>query len=226
MRWGPKRMGRKITAAARFQVGFILVSLSAWTGTVWAQAAASAFPNSAPQQNVGAETKSSGSESRQAAEDKSPEFGSPQEVGGQATGDGAAAKSETGFKFGVQEQSEVWANLLGGGHRATSYNGLTTASLDLDLEKSLGWKEARFFVSAIEARPSLKLYELWLEQRLFGTLYLRVGQAVANDEMTSSYGALFLNSSFGFPGLPAAGLPSGGPSYPLATPFARARWKA
>ena len=240
-------MGRKFTAPARFQVGFMLVILSAWTGTVWAQAAASASPNSAPQQNVGAETKSGSSESTQAAEDKSPEFGSPQEVGEQARGDEAAAKSESGFKFAVQEQSEVWASLLGGGHRATSYNGLTTASLDLDLEKSLGWKEARFFVSAIdihghgptdslvgnnqvvsniEARPALKLYELWLEQRLFGTLYVRVGQSVANDEMTSNYGALFLNSSFGFPGLPAADLPSGGPSYPLATPFARARWKA
>lgn len=44
--------------------------------------------------------------------------------------------------------------------------------------------------------------------------------------MTTIYAALFLNSSFGFPGLPAADLPSGGPNYPIATPFAHARWKA
>src|ERR1700719_1755111 len=124
---------------------------------------------------------------------------SQQNTGEQATSDGTAP--EAGYKFALQEQSEVWANLLGGGHRGTSYNGLTTASLDVDLDKSLGWKKARFFVSAfdihghgptrslvgnnqiisnIEATPSLKLYDLWLEQRLFGTLYLRAGQEGAN----------------------------------------------
>jgi porin len=258
-------VGRRITAATRFRVGLTLISVFAWSGTVWAQAATGASPDPAPQQNVGAETKSSGSESRQAAEDdknataarskedpssktKSPESASPQDTGGQATADEAASKSESGLKFTLQEQSEVWANPLGGGQRGTSYNGLTTASLDLDLDKFFGWKEARLYVSAfdihghgptrslagnnqiisnIEATPSLKLYNLWLEQRLFGTLYLRIGQAGANDEMmTTSYGALFLNSSFGFPGLPAADLPSGGPNYPMATPFVRARWKA
>ena len=40
--------------------------------------------------------------------------------------------------------------------------------------------------------------------------------------MTTFYGGLFLNSSFVFPGMPASDLPSGGPNYPLATPFARA----
>src|SRR5262249_7943922 len=44
--------------------------------------------------------------------------------------------------------------------------------------------------------------------------------------MITQYGTLFLNSSFGFPGLPAADLPSGGPNYPMATPFARVRYQA
>jgi porin len=44
--------------------------------------------------------------------------------------------------------------------------------------------------------------------------------------MTTTYGGLFLNSSFGFPGMPAAVLPSGGPNYPMATPFVRAQLKA
>ena len=44
--------------------------------------------------------------------------------------------------------------------------------------------------------------------------------------MITQYGALFLNSSFGFPGLAAADLPSGGPNYPLAAPFVRAEFHA
>jgi porin len=165
-------------------------------------------------------------------------------------GDNAATAPgpEAGVKFSLQEQSEAWANLAGGGKTGTSYNGLTTAILDVDLEKLVDLKKGRLYISAfdihghgptrslvgnnqivsnIEATPSLKLYDLWVEERFFGKLYVRAGQEGANDEMmTTAYGALFLNSSFGFPGLPAADLPSGGPNYPLATPFARVRWKA
>jgi porin len=230
-----------------------------WASDSLAQPATNAFFNAAPlqnaedkgpQQDAGGKKSADRTDAEQGADrkTKSPDSRSQQDTGEEATADSKASKTEAGIKFTLQEQSEVWANLIGGGHRGTSYNGLTTASLDVDLDKSLGWKKARFFVSAfdihghgptrslvgnnqiisnIEATPSLKLYDLWLEQRLFGTLYLRVGQEGANDEMmTTSYGALFLNSSFGFPGLPAADLPSGGPNYPIATPFARARWKA
>ena len=44
--------------------------------------------------------------------------------------------------------------------------------------------------------------------------------------MISQYSGVFLNSSFGFPGLPAADLPSGGPNYPMATPFVRGQFQA
>jgi porin len=43
--------------------------------------------------------------------------------------------------------------------------------------------------------------------------------------MITQYGALFLNSSFGFPGLPAADLPDGGPNYPIAAPFVRVQYQ-
>jgi porin len=234
----------------------MLISLCLWAGTSWAQAVTSASPNSAPSQNPegrdsrqdAGDQNAGAAASQQGASSKTKSPDSEQDTGGQATPDGGASKSKSSFKFTLQEQSEVWANLLGGGRRSTSYNGLTTASLDIDLDQALGWKKARFFVSAfdihghgptrslvgnnqfvsnIEAIPSVKLYHLWLEQRLFGTLYLRVGQEGANEEMmTSAYAALFLNSSFGYPGLPDADLPSGGPNYPMATPFVRARWKA
>ncbi|MBV9554461.1 MAG: carbohydrate porin [Alphaproteobacteria bacterium] len=122
---------------------------------------------------------------------------------------------------------------------------MTIAKLDIDLDATMGWSGAEFFTSAfdihghgpsrslvgnqqllsnIEATPDLKLFDVWLEQRFFDKkLMLRLGQEGANDElMLTAYGGLFLNSSFGFPALPALDLPSGGPNYPLATPFVRA----
>jgi porin len=157
--------------------------------------------------------------------------------------------ADYGIGFGLQEQSEAWANSSGGIRRGTAYDGLTTADLCIDLAAaSKGrWKGAHLFasgfqihgvgptpqligalqlVSNIEATPSTKLYDLWFEQQLFdGSFALRFGQEGANDEfMITQYGGLFLNSSFGFPALPALDLPSGGPNYPLATPFVRAQF--
>ncbi|HEY1300453.1 MAG TPA: carbohydrate porin, partial [Stellaceae bacterium] len=52
------------------------------------------------------------------------------------------------------------------------------------------------------------------------------GQEGADEEMViSEYGGLFVNSAFGFPPLMAIDLPSGGPSYPLAAPFARLQYQ-
>jgi porin len=155
---------------------------------------------------------------------------------------------DMGITFSLHERSEVWAGVSGGGHRGVSYNGITVAKLDLDLDKLFGWSGGELFTSAfdihghgpsgsfldnqqlvsnIEATPSVKLYDLWLDQSLFDKkLSIRFGQEGANDEMmTTAYGALFLNSSFGYPGMLASDLPSGGPNYPLATPFARARYQ-
>ncbi len=126
------------------------------------------------------------------------------------------------------------------------YEGFITASLELDLKGLAGWPGVKVFangfwihgrgpsanfvgnlqlLSNIEATRSVKLYDMWLEQTAFDKrLPVRIGQEGANDElMVTQYGAVFLNSSFGFPGLPAADLPSGGPNYPMATPFLRAR---
>jgi porin len=157
--------------------------------------------------------------------------------------------SNAGVDLELQEQSEVWGNLSGGLRQGVVYDGLTTGSISLDLDKLFGWTGATFFadayqihghgpsanlvgnlqlVSNIEATADTKLYMLWLQQKLLdGHLTIRIGQEGANDQMMiTSYGALFLNSSFGFPGLPAANLPSGGPNYPMATPFVRIQYDA
>jgi porin len=168
------------------------------------------------------------------------------------TGDWGGLRSrltDAGVTLGLQEQSEIWGNMAGGLRTGVVYDGLTTAGLSLNLDKLVGWTGATFFVNAyqihgrgpsgnlvgnlqvvsnIEATRDTKLYQLWVEQKLLdGRLTVRIGQEGANDQMMiTQYGALFLNSSFGFPGLPAADLPSGGPNYPLATPMVRAEFQA
>ena len=170
---------------------------------------------------------------------------------GTLTGDWAGVRTQletVGIKLSVQEQSEVWANLAGGLRTGTTANGLLTASLSIDLTRTWRWTHTTFFVNAfqihgrgpstklvenqqllsnIEATPSTRLYDLWIESQLFGgRLSVRIGQEGANDEMMlEPSAALFLNSSLGFPDWLAQNLPSGGPNYPLATPMVRARLK-
>jgi porin len=167
------------------------------------------------------------------------------------TGDWGGLRSsleDAGVKFGLLEQSELWGNLVGGLRQGAVYNGLTTPSLTLDLDKLAGWTGATFFVDAyqihgsgpdtnlngnlqdvsnIEATRDTKLYQLWLEQQLLnGRLTIRVGQEGANDQMMiTQYGALFLNSSFGYPGMLPVNLPEGGPNYPIASPFVRVQFQ-
>jgi porin len=152
--------------------------------------------------------------------------------------------AEEGIGFGLQNQTELWGNLLGGRKQGVADDGLLTASLCIDLDKVARWKGATIYasgfqiygpgptiplvgalqlVSNIEATRSTELYDLWFEQELFdGKVSLRIGQEGSNDEMMlAGYAGLFLNSSFGYPAILAIDLPSGGPDYPLASPFVR-----
>jgi porin len=156
---------------------------------------------------------------------------------------------DAGVTLGLQEQSEGWANLAGGLRRGATYNGLTTASVLLDLNRLVGWGGATFYVDAfqihgrgpgsnlvgnlqdvsnIEATRATKLYDAWLEQTLLdGRLNIRLGQEGANDEMMlADDAAVFLNSSFGYPAVTATDLPDGGPNYPIGSPFVRVKYRA
>jgi porin len=152
--------------------------------------------------------------------------------------------AEQGIGFGLQNQTELWGNLTGGREQGVEYDGLATMNLCVDLAKAAQWRGATIFasgfqiygpgptiplvgalqlVSNIEATPSTKLYDLWFEQQLLdGKVAVRLGQEGANDEMMlAGYAGLFLNSSFGYPAMLAIDLPSGGPNYPIASPFVR-----
>ena len=78
-------------------------------------------------------------------------------------------------------------------------------------------------IAAIEATPTGRLSELWLEQSFWnGGASLRAGQLAADVEFFYADAALmFLQTDW--PTIIAADLPSGGPAYPLSTPGARVK---
>ena len=140
---------------------------------------------------------------------------------------------------------EVLGNVKGGTKTGAVYEGRLELFATLDLDKLFSWPDATFHVNAyqthgrglsannlggnlmtasnIEAAPSTRLFDLWIEQLLFGgALSIRAGQIAADDEFfTSLYAGSFINGTFGWPALMASDLPSGGQAYPLATPGLR-----
>ena len=155
-----------------------------------------------------------------------------------------AALWERGVKYQLNYLGDLLTNPSGGVQRGVAYSGRLELVIDADLEKSAGWSGAAFHANAyqihgsalsrsyignlmaasnLEALPATRLYEAWIEQKLAdGKLAMRAGQLGADTEfLSSSYASLFINSTFGWPMITAADLPSGGPAYPLATPGLR-----
>lgn len=152
--------------------------------------------------------------------------------------------ADWGVQFNTTYIAEVFGNVSGGMRRGSIYTGRLDLGTDVDLEKVLGWTGAKFhanmfqihgqglsrdyvgnlmLVSGVEALPSTRLYELWIEQSLFdGKLLVKVGQQASDVEfIDSKYDDIFTNSALGWPGITGINLLSGGPSPPLAVPGVR-----
>ncbi|HEV2301139.1 MAG TPA: carbohydrate porin [Stellaceae bacterium] len=165
------------------------------------------------------------------------------------TGDWAGLRDrldERGIEIGIEYIGEGFADVSGGIHRGTIYEGRLEVGLHLDLQKLVGWTGASFHASAFqihghepsanlvgnllavsgsEAFATTRLYTLWLQQDLFGDkLSARFGQLAADDEFfVSDTAADLVNATCGWPGLSALDMTSGGPAYPLATPGVRVK---
>ncbi len=147
-----------------------------------------------------------------------------------------------GASFDLSETSEVLGNFTGGVRQGAIYEGLSDLGFRFDLRPYYQWPGVFFVrayqihgrglsgnnvgnlatISSIEATRTTRLFELWFEQHVGDWLHIRVGQQNAGQEfIVSSTAQLFVNATFGWPTLPAADLPSGGPTYPLATPALR-----
>jgi porin len=150
-----------------------------------------------------------------------------------------------GVKFAVTYIGETLGNVSGGLKRGAAYEDRFNFALDIDFEKLVGIKQlalhANIFqidggglsrgsllnyldVSGIEALPTTRLYEFWLEQKCGTKLALRAGQLAADSEfMTAKYTDVFTNASLGWPAGFSLNMTSGGPSPPLAAMGARIR---
>ena len=124
------------------------------------------------------------------------------------TGDWGGARrqwQDAGIDLGINDTAETLSNLTGGVRQLTIYQGLLDLSLTLDLEKLAKWPGASFYVdgyqisgrglsknaignlltvSSIEALPSTRLHDLWLQQEFLDRqASLRVGQIALDDEI-------------------------------------------
>ncbi len=157
--------------------------------------------------------------------------------------------SQYGFSLAIQETSEVLGNVTGGNRRGFDYDGLTTMILQGDTNRAFGWYGGTFDVSAldihgrnlsadnlgtlqtasgIEADRGLRLWEFWYQQKFLDEdrLDIKIGQQSLDQEFMVSQNALiFVNTMFGWPMVPSADLPGGGPAYPLSAVGVRVRAK-
>ena len=140
---------------------------------------------------------------------------------------------------------EVIGIVSGGIRRGAGYEGRADFALDADLAELTGWRGTVLHASAyqihgyqasenylgnvmtasnIEARPTTRLYSLWLQKVLGGGASLRAGQLGADEEfLVSETASVLINGTFGWAPIAAANLIHGGPGYPLAAPGIRLR---
>jgi porin len=151
---------------------------------------------------------------------------------------------EVGVKFSLSYVGEALGNVAGGFRRGAIYEGRLNAAIDLDLQKLAQLSGLSFHanvfqehgpglsrnyvgnlltLSSLEALATTRLYEAWVEQKFFRDKWsIRAGQLAADTEfITTRFSDVFINSTFGWPGINALDLPSGGPSPPLAAVGAR-----
>jgi porin len=153
------------------------------------------------------------------------------------------ALEQQGVNFTFSYYGDALANPIGGVERGFGYDGRFGVIIDADLAKLFGWNGASFHasihqingtqfgathldnlmtVSSVEALPTTRLFNLWIEQAFTPAVNLRVGQITAAQEFeVSQHANLFVNATFGWPMLNSVDLPSGGADYPEATPGAR-----
>ena len=153
--------------------------------------------------------------------------------------------SHYGMTLSVQETSESLGNVTGGSQKGFTYDGLTQAVLQLNTQRAFGLQGGLFNISAlqihgrnlssnnldslqtasgIEADRGFRLWELWYDQKFLDEdrMDIKIGQQSIDQEfIVSSNALMFVNTMFGWPMLPSADMPGGGPAYPLSALGAR-----
>ena len=159
-----------------------------------------------------------------------------------------SALAARGIEVSGAYTADVFGNVSGGLEQGTHYLGLSATALDIDFEKLTGWRGLTFHadvfqihgtsisgenlgslvaVTNAEAYPSMRLFELWFEQKLFqDRLAIKFGQVAADTEFfLADGGGNFVNSTFGWTAISSDNIPVGGPIYPIATPGVRVAYE-
>ena len=155
--------------------------------------------------------------------------------------------SQYGLSLALSETSEVLGNLTGGVRQGFEYDGLTQMAVQLDTQLAFGWYGGTARASAlqihgrnlsadnlltlqtasgIEADSGARLWELWYQQKFLeeDRADVKIGQQSLDQEfIVSQNGLYFVNTMFGWPMVPSADLPGGGPAYPLSALGVRLR---
>jgi porin len=157
--------------------------------------------------------------------------------------------SRYGISLALAETSEILGNVSGGSGKGADYDGLTQVLVQLDTQRAFNLHGGLFDASAlqyhgrslssdhlltlqtasgIEADRATRLWELWYQQKFLqeDRLDVKIGQQSLDQEfMVSQNALLFVNTMFGWPMVPSADLPGGGPAYPLSALGVRVRMR-
>jgi porin len=156
------------------------------------------------------------------------------------------ALADAGVTFTMTYTGDLQDIVQGGVRRGGVYDSLLQPQIDLDLDKLAGWQGATARVSllgiagpslslgyagnllntsSVNGRPAIRLYNAWLQQDIGGgAVSIRAGLMNVDAEFfISQTASLFVNSTFGWPGILAVDLPGGGPAYPLSLPGVRVK---
>ncbi|KQV70480.1 porin [Rhizobium sp. Root1220] len=151
---------------------------------------------------------------------------------------------DKGVTMTLTQTSDVLGNTSGGLQTGSAYDGVFQLQGDFDMDRLMGWSGGAIHVSAyaiqglglsqrdlgnlltvtsVEAASGVRLGEVYAAQSMMdGAVTLKLGQILADQNFAvSNTAALFVNSTFGWPGLFASDLPGGGPAYPFAVPGAQ-----
>lgn len=151
---------------------------------------------------------------------------------------------DQGVTFTISQTSDVLGNVSGGLRRGGAYDGVFQLQGDFDMGRLTGWTGGNIHISgyaiqgqglsgkdignlltvtSVEADPGFRLGEFYVSQSLLdGAVTLKLGQILADQNFAiSNTASLFVNSTFGWPGIFATDLPGGGPAYPFAVPGAQ-----
>ncbi len=148
---------------------------------------------------------------------------------------------DKGVIFTITQTSDWLGNVSGGVRTGTAYDGVFQLQGDFDMDRLTGWTGGKIHISgyaiqgeglskrnlgnlltvtSVEADSGVRLGEYYIAQSLMkDSVTLKIGQILADQNFAiSNTAGLFVNSTFGFPGLFAVDLPEGGPAYPFAAP--------